>query len=331
MAQTKNAVMEINNDGTATVIDMTGCVRVVPDVSYEAGQIVYLDVEAIDLAAAAESDESADRAMAGDFDAKVISFPSRTKRALARRAFPIAASFALVLIFGIGGSVYATGEVAETVEVEGVSYDLNYFNRVIGVHADDMDDEELFDMKRDMRGKRLEEAVDIAKDRMPISDDEDTAPTPDETSETPAEIDAGVAKPAEDHTSDTETKPAKPADDGGQSLDKAPQTDAAPAGDIKPPADTDKAGGDITPPSDSQKPAENIAPSADEKNRDEKNPAADSTKPDDSVKQNGDTDMTKPDAGSGDIQPPDATQPPDAGEGAPNENRDNPPFGSTDK
>ena len=165
MAQTKNAVMELNSDGTAEVIDTTGCVRIVPDISYEVGQIVYLDVEAIDLAAAAEDEESTKRAMAGDFNAGIISFSGRTKSALARRAFPIAASIALALIFGIGGSVYATGEVAKTVDVDGVSYDLNYFDRVIGVHSEDIADEDIFELKRGMRGKRLDDAV-VVYDRI---------------------------------------------------------------------------------------------------------------------------------------------------------------------
>ncbi|MCR5099145.1 MAG: hypothetical protein K6B14_09380 [Lachnospiraceae bacterium] len=163
MAYTKNAVMEIYEDGTAAVIDTTGCVRIVPDLSYEEGQTVWLDVEALDIAEAAFSEEATERALAGDFDDPDESAMKRLKKGLAKRAFPIAASFALALIFGVGGSVYANGEVAQTMEMDDVTYELNYFNRVIGVRMEDADEEMLFELKREIRGRRIEDATEITE------------------------------------------------------------------------------------------------------------------------------------------------------------------------
>ncbi len=165
MAYTKNAVIEIYDDGTCAVMDKTGCVRIVPDLSYEVGQVVEIDVEALDIAEAALSEESTDRAIAGDFGAPVLPFRIRAVRSVTKHAFPIAASFAMALIIGLGGSVYANGEIAQTMEKDGVTYEMNYFDRVIGVQMDDADEEMLFELKREMRGKRFEEAVVITDDK----------------------------------------------------------------------------------------------------------------------------------------------------------------------
>ncbi len=165
MAKTKNAIIEKYENGRAAAVDEMGVVRDIPDGGYELGQIVYLDTEAIDIAEAIKSEEAVNRAIDGDFDPVILSFSGRVKKTVARRAFPIAASFALAMIFGVGGSVYANGEVAQSVESDGVTYDMNYFNRVIGVHIEDVDDRELLELKRDMRGKKFHEAKEMADDR----------------------------------------------------------------------------------------------------------------------------------------------------------------------
>ncbi len=167
MSKTKNLVMEKYDDGTVAVLDCLGTVRIINGTLYEEGQVIWLDTEAIDIAKASMDEESTERAIAGDFGPRVIRFPERMKRTLVRRAFPVAASFALAFIFGVGGSVYASGEVAETVEMDGVTYDLNYFNKVISVRVPDADEEMLRELKKDVRGKKVEEAKDIVEEKMP--------------------------------------------------------------------------------------------------------------------------------------------------------------------
>ena len=235
LAKTKNAVMEINKDGTATVIDMAGVVRVVPDARYETGQIVYLDVEAIDLMELSDTEEDVDRAIAGDVDVKIISFPERAKRGVARRAFPIAASLALALIFGVGGSVYANGEIAETVERDGVSYDMNYFHRVIGVHVDDVDDEELLELKRDLRGMGLDEAERITGEKLPdivTSEKPDTSDTHDDMEEIDDESDDVTSTQPKESTDRQEESKQKRTEPSGTQQDAAAKPDTAAKPDV---------------------------------------------------------------------------------------------------
>lgn len=161
MAYTKNAVLEKYDDGLVAVIDTEGIIRLISDDSYSEGQILYLDTEALDIAEMAASEDSLDQALG------VTSIRRRVIRAFAKHIIPIAASFALVLILGVGGTVYGNVAVASEIERDGISYELNYFHKVIGVKSDDLDEKELLELKRDIRGKRIEEAVEITKEKHP--------------------------------------------------------------------------------------------------------------------------------------------------------------------
>ncbi len=165
MAKVKNTVIEKYDDGRAAILDLKGVVREVPDCDYEIGQCVFVDVEAIDMASAIMSKEGTKRAMAGDFNIYEPSIKTGLKRVVVRHVFPIAASFALALIFGVGGGVYASGEVKKTVETDGVTYDMNYFDRVIGVHIDEVEDEDLSELRREIHGKTLDDAQSVIDEK----------------------------------------------------------------------------------------------------------------------------------------------------------------------
>ena len=163
MAKVRNIVIEKYDDGRAAILDQSGVVREVPDLGYEIGQCLFVDVEAIDLSCAIMSSEGTKRAMAGDYNTYMPK--TGIKTVVAKHVFPIAASFALALIFGVGGGVYASGEVSKTVEADGVSYDMNYFDRVIGVHIDEVNDEDLSELKREIHGKTLDDAQSVIKEK----------------------------------------------------------------------------------------------------------------------------------------------------------------------
>ena len=225
MAKVKNTVIEKYDSGRVAILDLKGVVREVPDHDYEIGQCLFVDVEAIDMACAIMSKEGTKRAMAGDFDPQAPTIKSGLKMAMVRHVFPIAASFTLALIFGVGGGVYAAGEVSKTVETEGVSYDMNYFNRVIGVHIDEVKDEDLSELKREIHGKSLDDAKVVIEEKkkkdeleVPQTKEQDTV-QPSDTLEviTQEEEEEPDTKPEEEEpdTKPEETVDPEPKEDFG--------------------------------------------------------------------------------------------------------------------
>lgn len=155
----KMAVLEVYDDGKAAVLDTNGQVRLIDDEAYQEGQILMLDTDALDAKYEAEiiafpgADVSQDK--------KVVGFGGR----LRRHASSIAAAFAMIFIFAVGTTTYANGATASTVRIASganLTYDLNYFNRVIRVHGDDESGAEIAgELIRAVKGKNLTDAVPI--------------------------------------------------------------------------------------------------------------------------------------------------------------------------
>ncbi len=217
MAKTENIVIEKYEDGTVAVLDRLGTVRIISGSSFEEGQVILLDTEALDIAEASMDEESTKRALAGDYEPRVIRFPDRVKRSMVRHTFPIAASFALAFIFGLGGSVYAYGEVAEMVEMDGVSYDLNYFNKVIAVSVPDADEEMLRELKKNTHGKKIDEAQTIVEESLPhpekpatrviITEEENVSEEPEKDTEIIPDRENAEEDATEDVVEDTVDEP----------------------------------------------------------------------------------------------------------------------------
>ncbi len=150
----KAVVLELK-DSSAAVLGKDGCVYIVPDRGWQVGQTFELDPE--------EARKSTDRALrSGRFAGKrtgVFRFPRVLSGAAA----------AVVLLASVGSvTAYAMPCTTVTMDVNpSVSYELNVFDRVIGMEAyNDAGDRLSMQTQKSVKGKKITDAVSITLDAL---------------------------------------------------------------------------------------------------------------------------------------------------------------------
>ena len=164
----KAVVMEVRS-GKAVVLDHDGTFRMVEDGGFTIGQV--LDIEA-------DPQVQKGKREVGDFH------PGR----LRPRLLPAAAAAALVFLAAGGGVAANVVPIsAVTVELDSTFvYHLNLMDRVLSVEAsDDSDDTLATELASYVKGKPLENAMEITLDRMVVQKAEQRA---DETADTPMNV-----------------------------------------------------------------------------------------------------------------------------------------------
>ena len=166
-------------DHQAAVMDQKGIVRIIPDESYAVGQVLEMTEQELDEAEAAGRHRTGRRKGSGKGKSSYET-TVKLQRRLSKRMAPIAAACAIFLVAGSGYAVYALPVGTVTLDVNpSLKYSLNLLDQVLTVESYEETDEELAgEIQTMVKGKGINDALDITLDTFCESDVIHEADTP---------------------------------------------------------------------------------------------------------------------------------------------------------